>query len=130
LGAKQWGLGPTAVALQQSPVRGQVRTVGFLVNQLWGVSGNNDRPYLNNFFFQPFYGITNKTGMTQTINIEGSYNWTASQLTLPVNLMIAQIIKNGNQLSQLQGGIRYYIARPDSGPVWGLRLNYILLFPM
>jgi hypothetical protein len=125
LGAGQWGLGPTVVALKQQGGT----TMGFLVNQIWGVSNGSDRAYLNSFFFQPFYSIANKTGLSKTINFEGTYNWTANQLTLPLNLAISQIIKDGSSLSSIQAGVRVYVARPSSAPVWGLRLNYTLLYP-
>jgi len=125
LGAGQWGLGPTVVVLRQ--VGGT--TSGFLINQIWGVGGSSDRPYVNSLFFQPFFAVANKTGFTKTVNVEGTYNWTAKQLTLPLNLLVSQIIKDGASLSSLQAGVRVYVARPSSAPIWGLRLNYTLLFP-
>lgn len=51
LGQKQWALGPTAVALKQTETGW---TYGALVNQLWSVAGEKDRPKVNAMFLQPF----------------------------------------------------------------------------
>jgi hypothetical protein len=50
LGSEQFGLGPSVVALAQP---GQW-TVGALYNQIWSVSGANDRDDVNSMFLQPF----------------------------------------------------------------------------
>ena len=41
-----------------------------------------------------------------------------------------QLLRFGDQLVQIGGGLRYWVTAPDSGPEdWGLRLNFVLLFP-
>ena len=49
---------------------------------------------------------------------------------MPVNLTVNQLLKFGEQLVQVGGGIRYWAESPDAGPEdWGLRLQLTLLFP-
>ena len=41
-----------------------------------------------------------------------------------------QLLKAGDQLFQIGGGIRYWVDGPDGGPEgWGFRLQVTLLFP-
>ena len=50
LSAEKFGIGPSVVALMQP---GKF-TVGLLYNQIWSVSGANDRDDVNSMFLQPF----------------------------------------------------------------------------
>src|SRR5262245_40162702 len=50
LGSEKIGMGPSIVALSQpGPF-----TVGGLYNQIWSLSGANDRPYVSQMLLQPF----------------------------------------------------------------------------
>ncbi|WP_373396114.1 hypothetical protein V8V91_15920 [Algoriphagus halophilus] len=51
LTTKKFGMGPTAVALKQS----NGWTIGGLINQVWSVAGNEDRPDVSQMFVQPFW---------------------------------------------------------------------------
>jgi hypothetical protein len=126
LGAQKWGAGPTAVVLKMAgPV-----TSGFLVNQIWGFAGNDNRTRYNQTFFQPFVAYTTHTATTFTVNLESSYDFVSDDWTIPANFMVAQMLKAGPQILQLQVGFRSYLATPDGvGPNWGLRAAVTLLFP-
>ena len=50
LGSEKFGIGPSVVALTQPGPW----TIGILFNQIWSVSGVNDRPDVNSTFLQPF----------------------------------------------------------------------------
>src|SRR4029078_2342130 len=50
LGSEKFGIGPSVVALAQP---GKF-TIGLLYNQIWSVSGANDRADVNSMFLQPF----------------------------------------------------------------------------
>ena len=56
--SKQFGIGPTAVALKQA----KGWTYGALVNQIWGIAGGEGRPKVNQFFLQPFTAYNWKSG--------------------------------------------------------------------
>jgi hypothetical protein len=125
LRSEQLGLGPTAVALQQK----NGWTYGALVNHIWGVTQSDDHDEVNSTFLQPFVTYTWPTGTTLTLNAEATYDWTAHDLTLPLNLTVSQLMKIGGQPVQFQIGPRYYAVSPDNGPEWGVRFTITFLFP-
>ena len=119
------GIGPTGVALvQKGPW-----TVGALVNHIWSVAGEGDRPDFDQTFLQPFVSYALGHGRSLTLNTESTYDWEAEQWTVPLNLMFAQVMKLGPQPVSLQIGGRYYAEKPEGGADWGLRANFTLLFP-
>lgn len=122
--ADQLGLGPTAVALQQR----SGWTYGALVNHLWGVTGPTEER-VSATFVQPFLSHTWPTSTSLTLNAESSYDWEQDELTLPLNLMLSQVVKVGGQPMSLQIGGRYYADAPTNGPEWGARLTVTFLFP-
>jgi hypothetical protein len=125
LGSEKWGAGPTAVFLWQK----SSWTYGALVNQIWSFAGDAGRPYMNNTFMQPFLAYQTKTHTTFTIDTESTYNWEAGQWTVPLNWTVSQVTKIGKMPVSFQAGVRYYAAKPDGGPDWGLRFTVTFLFP-
>jgi hypothetical protein len=125
LGTEKFGLGPTAVFLKQE----HGWTYGALVNHLWSVAGNDNRADVSSTFLQPFVSFTTKKQTTFTLNMESTYDWESSQWTVPINVMVAQLVKIGKMPVQFQVGGRYYADGPSDGPNWGLRLAVVLLFP-
>jgi hypothetical protein len=122
----QWGLGPTGVMLVQSGPW----TYGLLANQIWGVSGSHEgKPYQNSLFAQPFLSRTFGGGRTLGTNLEMNYDWTQQQWSIPMNLTASQVTKIGGQMVSFGATARYYVARPDGAPQWGLRFTVTLLFP-
>lgn len=126
LGQDQWGLGPTAVALKQTQAGW---TYGALVNHLWSVAGDSERPDVNATFLQPFLSKSLGKGRTIALNLESTYDWQREQWTVPLNLSYSKVSKLGNQLVSWQGGVRAYLDAPDGGPDWGLRFAVTLLYP-
>ena len=124
LGSGKWGAGPSVVALRQE----HGFTYGVLANQIWSYAGWGPQN-VNATFLQPFVGYTTKTFTTLTLNTESTYDWTAGQWTVPVNIMLQQLLKIGGQPIAFQLGYRYYAQRPLGGPDWGLRFNVTFLFP-
>ncbi len=125
LGGEKWGVGPTAVALkQQGPW-----TYGALANHLWDIAGDDSRSSVNATFLQPFVSYTTPSATTFTANLESTYDWGRNQWNVPVNLVVSQLLKVGDQPVQFFGGIRYYLDKPDGGPEWGLRFGVTFLFP-
>ena len=125
LGGEKWGAGPTAVVLKQQ----NGWTYGALANHIWSFAGDSARADVNATYLQPFVSYTTKTATTFTLNTESTYDWANRQWTMPLNFMIQQIVKIGNQPVALTAGARYYADKPDGGPDWGLRLAVIFLFP-
>jgi hypothetical protein len=125
LGSEKFGFGPTAVLLKQE----HGWTYGALVNQIWSVAGNEHRNYVSSTFLQPFLAYTTNKQTTFTLNTESSYDWNHSQWTVPINLMVAQLVKIGKMPIQFQVGGKYYADGPSTAPDWGIRFNVTLLFP-
>jgi hypothetical protein len=126
LGAQKWGAGPTAVALrQQGPW-----TYGALVNQVNSFSGDGNRQDISAAFVQPFISYVTSTKTTISLNTESAYNWKDNEWSVPVNVLVAQMLKAGDQIFQIGIGARYWADSPDTGAdEWGLRLQFTFLFP-
>ena len=126
LGTKKFGVGPTAVGLLQK----NGWTIGALVNQIWSVAGNADRPDINQMFLQPFVGFNWKSGAGMVINTESTFNWQNSTINSFLNFMISGITKFGKQMVSLQLGPRLQLAAPNGKKAdFGIRAALIIVFP-
>ena len=126
LGAEKWGIGPTAVALKQTGPW----TYGALANHIESFAGTSRRADVSATFIQPFLTYVTQTQTTFAINSESTYDWETDKWSVPINLQALQIMRLGDQLVQIGGGLRYWLTSPDAGPEdWGFRLNFVLLFP-
>ncbi len=126
LSAEQFGIGPTAVFLRQA----NGFTYGALVNQIWGVSGKDDYPDVNQMFLQPFLIYNWKSGAGVGMNFEMTQNWEAENTTLWWNPFINGLTSIGKQKVQLGAGPRINLAAPDGGKAdWGIRTIIVFLFP-
>ena len=126
LSAKKWGAGPTAVMLKQH----DGWTVGALANHIWSFAGDSQRADVNATFLQPFLSYTTPTAWTFALNTESTYDWKASQWSVPVNALVTKVTKVGGQLVSVGGGLRYWVDSPEGGPQGlGYRLVLTLLFP-
>ncbi len=123
LGAGQWGAGPTVVALRQR----QGFTYGILANHIWSFTGWGNQA-VNATYLQPFLSYTTKMHTTFAVNSESTYNWEASQWTVPVHAIVKQLVKIGGAPMQFEFAYRYYAQRPNGGPDWGLRFTVTFLF--
>ena len=127
LGSEKWSAGPTGVALWQ----GHGWTVGALANHLWSFAGDDDQPDVNSTFMQPFISYTTKDAWSFTLNTESTYNWEAEEWSVPINLLVAKIVKFGKLPVQLFAAGRYWADSPEgAGPTgWGARAGFTILLP-
>ncbi len=126
LGSEKYGAGPTGVALKQAGPW----TYGMLVNHVWSFAGDDDRSNISNTFMQPFVAFNTKTKTTFTIMTESSYNWENEEWSVPINIILSQIVKIGPQSIQLRVGARYWADSSPSDPEgWGGKLAVVFLFP-
>jgi hypothetical protein len=102
--SKQWGLGPTAVALRQH----NGWTYGALANHIWGVNDPNDREQISATFFQPFVSYTTPTAVTYALLTESTYDWKSEQWTVPIEATVSKLTSIGDQKVSFQLGGRYY----------------------
>ncbi len=126
LGGEKWAIGPTFVGLKQEGHW----TYGVLMNQLWSFAGESDRSDINSTYLQPFLSYITDTHTTISLNSESTYNWQDDHWNAPVNLIVNQLFKVGEQRMQFGVGPRYWIDSPDAGAEgWGVRAVFTLLFP-
>lgn len=125
LGGEKWGTGPTTVVLKQEGPW----TYGALANHLWDVGGDDARNSINATFLQPFVSYITPTKTTLSLSTEASYDRQGNQWTVPINLVVSQLMKIGDQPVQAFVGARYYAETPTNGPEWGLRFGLTFLFP-
>jgi hypothetical protein len=126
LSARKWGLGPTVVVLKQDGPW----TYGALANHIWSVGGHENRPDVSSTFLQPFVAYNTPDAWTFTLNTESTYDWKASQWSVPINVVVSKLLKFGQQPVSVGGGVRYWAEGPEGGPhEWGFRLVITLLFP-
>jgi len=123
--SKQWGLGPTAVALRQH----DGWTYGGLANHIWGVNNPSDREKISATFLQPFVSYTTPNAVTFIALTESTYDWKAEQWTVPIIAAVSKLTSIGDQKVSFQIGGRYYADAPEGGPDWGLRFTATFLFP-
>jgi hypothetical protein len=124
LSTRKWGAGPTVVILKQE----SGWTYGLLANHIWSFSGPGQQD-INATFLQPFVGFTTKTYTTFTLNTESTYDWEGNEWRVPVNLMVAQLLKIGGMPIQFQVGGRWFAEKPEGEADWGLRFALTFLFP-
>lgn len=126
LGSEKWGIGPTAVALRQVGPW----TYGALANHIESFAGTSRRADVSATFIQPFLAYVTPTQTSFGLNTESTYDWETNKWSVPINVTAAQVMRFGNQLVQIGGGLRYWVTTPDAGPEdWALRLQFTFLFP-
>ncbi|MCX2743891.1 hypothetical protein OO013_08440 [Mangrovivirga sp. M17] len=126
LTADQFGVGPTAVALTQT----NGWTIGGLINQIWSVSSDENKPDINQMFLQPFIIYNWKTGAGLGANIEWTQNWESNQSTIWLNPTFSAVSALGKQKFQLVIGPRFNLDAPDGARAdLGGRAVLIFLFP-
>lgn len=126
LGAKKFGVGPTAVALYQT----NGMTIGALINQIWSVAGDNDRGDVSSLFFQPFFNYNWKSGAGIGCNFEITQNWEADTTTVWFNPTLSGITSLGTQKTQFAIGPRFNLAAPSGSKAdIGFRAVIVFLFP-
>ncbi len=126
LGAKKWAIGPTAVLLKQAGPW----TYGALTNHIESFAGDDDRAYISASLIQPFLSFNTRTKTTIGLSTEATYDWNSEQWSVPISLTVSQMMKVGEQIFQIGGGVRYWADSPDNGPQdWGARINLTFLFP-
>jgi len=125
LGTEKWSAGPTGLILwQEGPL-----TYGMLASHVWSFAGSSSRADISQTFLQPFVAYATPRHTTFALNTEASYDWTGEQWTVPVNVMVSQLVRIGKMPVSFQLGYRYYAEKPSNGPDWGLRFGITFVFP-
>jgi hypothetical protein len=126
LGSEKWGIGPSALVLKQK----DSWTYGFLTNHIESVAGESDRDDISLTMIQPFLSYATKTRTSIGLSTESTYDWEDEEWTVPITLTVSQMLKAGDQIFTVGGGVRYWAESTDNGPKdWGYRIQVTFLFP-
>jgi hypothetical protein len=126
LSSKKFGVGPSALVLQQK----NGWTYGVLMNQIWSVAGDEDRPDVNQMFVQPFLVHNWKTGAGLGVNAEWTQNWEANTSVVWINPIVTGVTSLGKQKVSLGVGPRINAIAPERlRGDWGWRAVVTFIFP-
>jgi hypothetical protein len=126
LTSKQFGIGPTAVALKQA----NGWTIGALINQIWSITEDDNRPPVNQMFLQPFLFFNWKSGAGAGATMEWTRNWEAGNGILWLDPSVSGLTALGKQKLQLVVGPRINLVAPEGAKSkFGIRAAAVLLFP-
>jgi hypothetical protein len=101
-----------------------------LVNQIWGVAGEESQDNLSMLFFQPFFSYNWKSGAGIGGNFEVSQNWGAKTTSVWFNPTLSAVTSFGKQKTQFVIGPRFNLAAPDGLKAdIGVRAVVVFLFP-
>jgi hypothetical protein len=127
LGSQKYEFGPTAVALQQR----DKLTYGIEMNHLWSLPtlGDNDRRGVSQTLFKPFGAYTTDRQLTILVNTESIYDWQIDRWTIPVNVVVSQLLELKGHPINLFAGVRSYLDSPEGGPNWGVRFGVTFVLP-
>lgn len=125
LGAHEWGLGPSLVALM---IKGKW-VAGAIVNNIWSLGNRN----INSLLFQYFinYNLPNGVYLSSAPIITSDWNAEdGNKWTVPFGLGGGKIVKLGGKLPlNLQAGAYFNAVKPDNGADWTIRFMAVVLLP-
>jgi hypothetical protein len=125
LGAKKWAIGPTGGVFRDSGPW----TTGVLANHVWSVAGSSDGRSISSTFLQPIVSYTAGEAWTYTLQTEATYDWRVKQWSVPIEASVAKLARFGGEHVNLEAGVHYWAASPESGPKgWGFAFTTTLLF--
>jgi hypothetical protein len=129
-------MGPSVVVLVQ-PTHW---TIGFLANNVWSVAGHANfnpdgtvnKPPVNQFLLQWFVNYNMKKGWYLTTSPIVTANWRANDgnvWTVPFGGGVGRIMKLGFQPVNITAQFYGNAVHPAGASPWGVRLQFVLLFP-
>ncbi len=119
-----WSVGPTAIAVRQVGPW----TYGAMANHLW--SADSDGQDVSTTFVQPFVNYLAHTHTTFALNTEATHDAISGTWSVPVHVIVNQLLKVGPQPMSVFVGVRWWADAPDDGPEGlGWRAGTTLLFP-
>ena len=106
----------------------------FLGSGKWSFAntGNTERADVNQTFLQPFLAYNTKTAVTFSINSEATGNWestTDENWTIPLNFLVSKVTRLGMFPFSVGGGFGVFLASPEGGPEWKLRIVGTVILP-
>ncbi len=129
-GNKNWGLGPSVVALHLD--KGDPWVYGVLMNNIWSLSDNHQGGSYNNGLIQPFINYNFPEGFYLTSAPILTVNWKAEssqRWTVPLGGGVGKIFHLGRLPVNTQLSAYYNVVTPDNGANWQIRAQVQFMFP-
>jgi hypothetical protein len=103
---------------------------GVFPNHQWDVSGWGDKPSYSTTTVQPILVFLPGGGWKIATEPIMQYDWTTSQWTAPVQLLVGKTVKIGDVPVNFELEANYYVDQPDAfGPKWMFALNITPVVP-
>ena len=128
-GSEKWSAGVSGVVLAQPGDW----TVGLLANNVWSFAGDSEADEVNKGIIQ--YFVTYQVGNGWYVNSAPiiSVDWTAEEgqkWKVPFGAGGGKVLFLGKLPVNIQSQAYYFVAKPDAGPDWQLRIQVQFLFPL
>lgn len=124
LGSEKFGLGPSAVILQQN----KPWTYGIQANQVWSIAGTSQKPEFSTLLLNPFLSYATPTKTTFSLSSDTNYDWIGNQWTVALQTGVSQLVRIGSQPVSFGINGRYYAKGPEGGADWALRFTVSFIF--
>ena len=129
-GSQKWSVGPSFVLLAMP----NQWVVGFLINNLWSFTGEENRSDVNQMLLQPFINYNfGKTGWYLSFAPIITANWKASEgnkWLVPIGATVGKLTRVGGKLPvNIQAGAFANVVKPDYGADWSTRIQVQILLP-
>ena len=98
---------------------------------LWSVAGDSDRTDYNRLKVQPFANYNLEDGWFLVSAASIGADWKAAsneRWTIPVGGGVGRVFRLGRQVVNAQMLAFHFVAKPDFGPDWTIRLQVQLPF--
>jgi hypothetical protein len=106
-----------------------IGTTGILWNQIWDAGGANDRPDVNQGFFQPFVNYNLGGGIAVGATIESNASWDADEVwNSALMFTVSKVTVLGKRPVNFVLGAGPTLASP-AGTDWKMRFQANFLFP-
>jgi hypothetical protein len=128
LGQGKWQLGPAATLVVYKVPNWQL---GGVVQNPISIAGDNDRPDVSTFQFQPLVNYLKGDWYFGAGDFNWTYDWKANDWTIPLAFQAGKITKIGKHNYNLSFELAWTAIRPDDAvvPRWGIRLVLVLMLP-
>jgi hypothetical protein len=122
LGTRKWGAGPALGVIGQD---GGL-TLGLVMDHIWSFGGPGAGD-VSTSSIDPSVVYSWDNGINVKAESESSYDWEASQWTVPLEFGMSKLVK-GNRPINYGADFLYYVARGPTDPRWGIRFTVTFVF--
>ena len=127
LGSDKISIGPILAFVR----RPSALVYGFLVQNVWSITGDNNDPDVNEMILQYLFNYNFKNGWYLTSTNFITANWKENKdnrWTIPIGGGVGKIIRTKHRHLDLRAQTYWLAEKPQLGPDWGIQITVKLLF--